>query len=119
MKRKQNISRREALRVLGVLGGAAVGSTLLPGTLLSKTTRVIQKKGLDIGLDFSMFHNKLSGSFDYYHNTTKNLIYDATVPVPPNLSSHEWINVGKLASAGYEASITASIIRNRNLFLAE
>ncbi len=44
MKRKQNISRREALRVLGVLGGAAVGSTLLPGTLLSKTTRVIQKK---------------------------------------------------------------------------
>ncbi|NOX85950.1 MAG: TonB-dependent receptor [Chlorobi bacterium] len=74
------------------------------------------KYGLDIGLDFRMFHNKLSGSFDYYHNTTKDLIYNATVPVPPNLSSHEWINVGKLASAGFEANITAYIIRKQNFF---
>src|SRR5450759_1662748 len=45
-----------------------------------------EKKGeFDAGFDFSVFNSKLSGSFDFYTRTTKDLLFQYQVPVPPNL----------------------------------
>ena len=71
------------------------------------------KRELDIGLDLAMWDSRLQASFDYYTDKTKDLIYQATVPVPPNLSQNEWINIGDLANKGFEASLSYDAIRGQ------
>jgi iron complex outermembrane receptor protein len=71
-----------------------------------------EKKGeFDIGLDFGLFNNRLSGSVDYYNRTTTDLIFQVTVPVPPNLAPRTWKNIGKLESNGIELSIGYDVIQ--------
>ncbi len=66
-----------------------------------------EKKGeFDIGLDFSMLDGKLFGSFDYYTRTTTDLLFEYEVPVPPNLYSTAWMNLGELANSGIELTLT-------------
>lgn len=69
------------------------------------------KRELNIGVDIAMWDSRLQASFNYYTDKTKNLIYQATVPVPPNFSSTEWINIGDLANKGFEGNISYDVIR--------
>ncbi|HYC85056.1 MAG TPA: SusC/RagA family TonB-linked outer membrane protein [Chryseosolibacter sp.] len=65
-----------------------------------------EKKGeFDIGVDFAMLNNRLTGSADYYNRTTTDLIFNVFVPQPPNLSNRTWKNIGKLESNGVELSV--------------
>lgn len=74
-----------------------------------------EKKGeFDIGLDFSLLNNRLTGSADYYNRTTTDLIFQVTVPVPPNLAARTWKNIGKLESNGIELSIGYDIVQKNN-----
>lgn len=62
-----------------------------------------EKKGeLDIGVDFSMLNNRLTGSIDYYNRETSDLLFNATVPIPPNQSDRTWLNLGTLRNSGFE-----------------
>jgi iron complex outermembrane receptor protein len=70
-----------------------------------------EKKGeFDAGFDFSLFNSKLSGSFDFYTRTTTNLLFQFTVPVPPNLFNQAWVNIGKLRSSGLELTLNYNVI---------
>ena len=40
----------------------------------------------NVGLDFSLFSHKVTGSFNYFHRKQSDLLGDYSVPVPPNLS---------------------------------
>jgi TonB-linked SusC/RagA family outer membrane protein len=73
------------------------------------------KKGLDFGVDFALLNSRISGSVDYYSDKTDNLIYQASVPVPPNLSSTEWINVGQLNNAGLDINVNFQAIQQRDI----
>jgi TonB-linked SusC/RagA family outer membrane protein len=71
-----------------------------------------EKKGeFDAGVDFSLFNSKLSGSFDFYTRTTSNLLFLYNVPVPPNLYSQAWLNLGKIKSSGLELSLNYNIVK--------
>jgi TonB-dependent starch-binding outer membrane protein SusC len=61
-----------------------------------------KKAELDIGLDFSLLNNRLTGSIDYYDRETSDLLFNATVPVPPNPSDRKWMNIGVLKNSGVE-----------------
>jgi TonB-dependent starch-binding outer membrane protein SusC len=61
-----------------------------------------KKAELDIGLDFSLLNNRLTGSIDYYNRETSDLLFKATVPVPPNQSDSTWMNLGTLRNSGFE-----------------
>ena len=66
-----------------------------------------EKKGeFDIGVDFSMLDGKLFGSFDYYTRTTTDLLFEYEVPVPPNLYSTAWLNLGEIKNSGLELTLT-------------
>jgi iron complex outermembrane receptor protein len=70
-----------------------------------------EKKGeFDAGFDFSIFKNRLSGSFDYYTRTTTDLLWQYNVPVPPNLYNQVWLNLGKLKSNGLELTLNYNVI---------
>lgn len=68
-------------------------------------------KSWDVGFDFGLFDNRITGSFDWYTRKTEDLL--ATVPVPAgtNFAKEILSNVGNVDSKGVEMAISANIIR--------
>lgn len=74
-----------------------------------------ERKGeFDAGFDFSIYNSKLSGSFDFYTRTTKDLLFQYQVPVPPNLYNQAWLNLGKIKSSGLELTLNYNVINNKS-----
>ena len=69
-----------------------------------------KKAEIDIGFDFALFNSKLSGSFDYYTRNTTDLLFQYEVPVPPNLYTQAWMNLGEITSSGLELALTWNVI---------
>ena len=65
----------------------------------------------NIGLDFSLFRNRVSGSVDYYYRKTTDLINDATVSAGSNFRNQVRSNIGSLENKGIEASLTVRPIQ--------
>lgn len=67
----------------------------------------------DIGLDFSLFDGRLSGTFDYYEKNTTDLLY--FYKAPGNVGFTTVIgNLGNTRNTGIEIALDGDIIRNRN-----
>lgn len=68
---------------------------------------------LNLGVDFSLLGNRLSGTLEFYRKKTTELLYSINIP---NITGFGSIttNVGQINNTGFEAGITGGIIRNRN-----
>ncbi|MGE4587309.1 MAG: SusC/RagA family TonB-linked outer membrane protein [Mangrovibacterium sp.] len=76
--------------------------TLAPARNDNPYLRWEKKKETNIGLDFSLLKNRISGNIDAYHRKIDGLLYDYTVPMPPNLVSTTTANVGVMTNNGIE-----------------
>ena len=65
----------------------------------------------NVGLDFSVFNNRLSGSLDYYYRKTTDLINDASVSAGSNFRNMVRSNIGSLKNSGIEVSLTVRPIQ--------
>ncbi len=72
------------------------------------------KDEIDIGLDFAALNGRLTGTFDWYTRTTKDLLLDVNVPVPPNLFNTTLINIGELKNNGVELALNFAAVNNSN-----
>lgn len=67
----------------------------------------------NLGLDLRFWNSRFSLKFDYYFNTSKNLILPVTVA--PSLGfSQYYENFGTTENRGYEFNFYALVIRNKN-----
>jgi len=94
-------------------GNGLYGNTYGPVQNANPNLKWETKAETDIGLDFAFFNNRLNGSADYFRRTTSNLIFNATVPVPPNLVSTTWENIGTLQSTGFEFMINYDLLKRQ------
>lgn len=69
---------------------------------------------LNIGLDFGIFNDKISGSIDYFQKTTYDLLGQYSVPVPPYPVDKIWANVGEFEVNGLEIFVQGYPVRNKN-----
>jgi len=69
----------------------------------------------NIGLDFGFFKNRLNGTLEYYNKKTNDLLYNYSVPVPPNIYPTTLANVGAMTNKGFELLLNADVIRKENL----
>jgi hypothetical protein len=80
-----------------------------------------ERKGKNVGLDFALFNNIITGDMNYFNDKTVNLLYNYTLPsppyypVPPNNQAVVLANVGDLTNKGFELSLNAKIISQRDL----
>lgn len=74
-----------------------------------------RKEELNVGLDFSLFDFRLNGSVDAYRRDTKGMLYNYSVPVPPNLYGSILANVGHMRNQGFEAQLGYDVLRSENL----
>ena len=68
----------------------------------------------NIGLDFSFFRNRVSGSVDYYYRKTTDLINDATVSAGSNFRNQVRSNIGSLENKGIEAALTVRPVQSKD-----
>jgi TonB-dependent starch-binding outer membrane protein SusC len=72
-----------------------------------------RKAEFDVGLDFAAFSNRLTGTVDYYKRKTTDLLFNATVPVPPYPTNRRWMNIGTLENKGFEFLLAYDVIKNK------
>ncbi|GAB3280071.1 TonB-dependent receptor [Larkinella harenae] len=81
--------------------------TSLPATDLSwqSTSQV------DLGIDFGFLNNRITGSVDWYHQKTKDILL--SVPLPPSNGAGSTLkNLGRTEGKGLETAVTFDIFRN-------
>lgn len=72
------------------------------------------KREVNVGADFSLLNNKLTGSLDLFKRTTKDLLDTYTTPQPPYIQSSIFANVGTISSKGIELALSYQAIKNDN-----
>jgi TonB-linked SusC/RagA family outer membrane protein len=61
------------------------------------------------GLDFSLFHNRLSGTIEYYTTNTKDILLGVSLPPTSGVSSYT-ANIGQTQNKGFEITLNGTII---------
>lgn len=68
-----------------------------------------EKKEFDVGLDFSLFGNRIYGKFDYYHRRVDDMLFEVPASMPPMVYPTIMKNVGTLTNTGWEAELSGNV----------
>jgi TonB-dependent starch-binding outer membrane protein SusC len=66
-------------------------------------------QGINVGADFTILNNRLTGNLEYYNTNTTDLIYSVAIPVLTGFSNFR-TNLGKINNTGWEVGLTGKII---------
>ena len=69
--------------------------------------------GLNLGVDFTLFNNRLTGNLEYYDNNTFDLLFDVPLPTLTGFSLIR-TNLGQINNKGFEAGLTYKVINSKN-----
>jgi TonB-dependent starch-binding outer membrane protein SusC len=87
------------------IGGAA-GAGVTAGRAANSKLKWESKNTRNIGLDFGLFDEKFTGSFEYYNNTASDILF--AVPLPASvgsISGTQYQNIADTKSSGYELTL--------------
>jgi hypothetical protein len=73
-----------------------------------------KKYEYNVGLDFSMFNNRVYGSVDGYYRQTRDLLWDYEVPTPPYQFPTLLANAGQMDSYGAELALSVVPVTSRD-----
>jgi TonB-linked SusC/RagA family outer membrane protein len=79
--------------------------TISPARNANPNLRWERKEEINVGLDFGLFNDRLSGNLDVYRRDTKDMLWDYDVPVPPNVFNEITANVGQMRNEGIEVGL--------------
>ena len=71
-------------------------------------------KAFNIGVDFGLFNNRLSGTIDFYQTHTSDLLTIKQLP-PTSGVSYVYDNVGETSNTGLDIGLNAAIINKKTL----
>ena len=70
------------------------------------------KNQLDIGVDFSLFKRRISGSVEYYLQDVDNMIFAVPVPNSAGVPDNSiYRNLGKMRNQGIEVTLNLGVVR--------
>lgn len=67
----------------------------------------------DVGLDVSLFNNRIDFIADVYYKDTRDMLYRATLPAQTGFVE-QWQNLGRVENKGFEFSLNTHNINKRN-----
>ena len=73
-----------------------------------------QTNQFNVGLDFGLLDDRLTGAVDAYYKETEDLLARIPVPAGSNLSDFVTTNVGEVTSRGIELSLNGIIIKKED-----
>lgn len=69
----------------------------------------------NVGVDWALLGNRVSGAVDYYVKNTDDLIFPVTVPAGSYVSNRIVTNVGSVRNRGLEISLNAAVLEGNSL----
>lgn len=105
---------------LGVPNGPSqygFGSTFYPISLSTKYNDNLKwetQTTYNVGLDFGLFNNRVTGNLDVYYKKTDNLFNVAPIPDGGNFSNFLLQNVGSFTNKGVELGINVEAVKTSN-----
>lgn len=72
-----------------------------------------QTTSTNLGLDFGLFNNRITGSIDVYNKNISNLFNSVFIPVGSNFTNEMTLNVGTMNDKGVELNVNATPVQGR------
>jgi len=69
---------------------------------------------LNIGLDFGLVKDRISGRIEWYNKKTSDMLYKYNVPTPPYIYGDMMANVGDMTNTGVELTLNANPVRTHD-----
>jgi hypothetical protein len=123
------ITANQGIAAYSTLGGLSAVNTSLPGspqvrynygtTIVNGyyVSRIVDPnldweytRTTNVGLDFGLFNNRISGSAEYYTAKTTKLLYGVALPPTSGITDPYLTNVGNVTNKGMEFSISSQNI---------
>ncbi len=67
----------------------------------------------DVGLDFGLFSNRLTGTIDWYQRKSKDLLFDVPLSLTSGFTTIK-SNIGTMQNKGWEIALNGTPVRTRN-----
>jgi hypothetical protein len=67
----------------------------------------------DIGVDFTVWKNRVNGAFEYFNRVSDNLLFNVPVPVSSGFANRP-DNVGTMYNRGFEIQIGVDVIKTKD-----
>lgn len=113
----QGIDNYQTVQTL-VAGGSAVfgnglASGVLPARLPNPDLKWETTSELNVGIDFSLFKNQISGTIDYFIRNTKDQLFRK--PLPSAIGFNDiMVNAGTVRNSGVDITINTINVQNRD-----
>jgi TonB-linked SusC/RagA family outer membrane protein len=119
------ISGNRNVGAYATLGSLSAGyynfGTSTAGNQLAYTVTNLPSTGLgwqstsqvDVGLEFGLFNNRITGNLDWYHQKTKDILLSVLLP-QSNGANSTLKNLGKTEVRGLEISLSGDIIKSKS-----
>ncbi len=118
---QQGLGPQRSLQLVGSSGIAYFGGSPITNFVITQNANAdLQwetKRQTNIGVDFGILHNKLTGTIEAFDATTKNLLFNYSVPQPAYPYGTIVANVGSLSNKGVEALLNYKAIEGKELTL--
>lgn len=107
----QDIGNYQSLITLGTGGvypqNGVYYQTYGPTKNPNPNLRWEQKEEWNLGIDFGLLNNRITGAIDLYNRNTKDLLFNYTAQMPSYLSGGIFTNVGSISNKGIELQVSA------------
>lgn len=114
----QNIDPYISIPTLGESGKAfyngAWNSVYGPTKNSNPNLQWEENREINVGFDYGLFDNRISGSVDVYSRLTQQLLDNYSAQVPSNIYPTIFTNVGDLSNKGFELELTADVIKTED-----
>ncbi|HLP65329.1 SusC/RagA family TonB-linked outer membrane protein [Flavobacterium sp.] len=87
----------------------AISAKLSPDLKWEETTTY------NLGLDYGLVDNRVTGTIDVFYKESKDLLVEAAVADGSNFSNTAWQNVGSFTTKGIELGLNFDVIKSNNL----
>ena len=119
--RSQGIPLYQSLSRIGYSGNAYFNGQWIgsygPVENANPNLRWERTRELNIGIDFIILSDRVSGSLDAYDRLTIDLLGDYVTQTPPSIDPSIFANVGTLRNNGIEITASASVVQKNKLKL--
>ncbi|MCL1943781.1 MAG: TonB-dependent receptor [Candidatus Azobacteroides sp.] len=113
------------INYIGTIDKPVVGIGNTPNLYYKKASSVMTNPDLrwettvtrNAGSDFSFFKSRLSGTLDFYYNTTVDLLLQSIVPEQTGYS-YQQQNIGQTSNRGFEITLNAPLIQKKDFTLS-
>ena len=77
-----------------------------------------ETRATNLGLDFGLWDQRVTGTFDWYSKKTQDLIFTVPTAAGTNFSNYVTTNIGDMSNTGFELGLNAKLREGRDRRLA-